>query len=192
MTNIEIKSLYTKTKRAFEKRTGDKHTWVMNARQQKLGTATILVASAYDYERRLAAMQDYYSPEKVKTRTEKSWNFYRDRVAEEEVAEAAGTHSWNPTYWRDILAEKGSLENMITGALAEGERIVAAEQADLARHGSVADQLRRGHAYAEAFIAGPEIQSFLKVIGGTVVVEDKQEHGATYIYVRFHYRATEA
>lgn len=190
MTNTEIKKLYSQTKRAFEKRTGDKHTWVMNARQQKLGTATILVASAYDYERRLAAMQDYYSPEKVKARTEKSWNFYRDRVAEEEAAEAAGTHSWNPTYWRDILAEKGSLEDMIAGALADGERIVGEAQTDLERNGSIADQLRRGHAYVESFIHSPEVQNFLQAIGGSAVEEHKQEHGAIYIYVRFHYLAT--
>ena len=50
MTAQEIKKEYQRTKKAYEKRTGEKYTWVMNAKQQRLGTATVMVAIAWDYE----------------------------------------------------------------------------------------------------------------------------------------------
>lgn len=187
MNNTEIKKLYTKTKRAFEKRTGEKHTWVMNAKQQRLGTATILVGYSYDIVEKLANTKSYYSAENVQARAERSWKFYVDHATEEE---ATGGASWNPTYWRDILSENGSLEKMVAKSTQEAEERIAAVQAELDKAGSFANQLKNAHEYAKSFIASPEIQGFLQAIGGRAVVEDKNENGAILTYVRFLYTAT--
>lgn len=189
MNNTEIKKLYTKTKKAFEKRTGDKHTWVMNAKQQCLGTATVLVGYSYDIAEKLVKTKAYYSAENVQARAEHSWKFYVDHAAEEE---ATGGGSWNPTYWRDILAREGSQEEMVAKAMRAAEKAIADVQIELDKKGSFANQVKNAHEYAESFISSQEVQTFLKAIGGQAVIEDKNEGGAILTYVRFHYSATAA
>lgn len=191
MTNTEIKKLYTKTKKAFEKRTGEKHTWVMNARQQRLGTATILVAAAYDYEEWLRkaeqAMADF----------EKRWAEreadYRKRAAEE-ARKNECTPGWyfgkNDYFWQEVITPDHlakSKAEMYDGYVRHLEEVKANRE----KHGTQVQQLKKGHEYAKAFIASPEVQSFLEAIGGQAVVEDKLENGALLVYVRFHYTATE-
>ena len=53
MTAKEIKKAYQKAKKDYEKRTGQKRTWVMNHRQQELGTATIMYVMVYDNHKKL-------------------------------------------------------------------------------------------------------------------------------------------
>ena len=55
----DIKKLYTKTKKAYEKRTGEKYTWVMNAAQQRKGTATVCTNVTVDYEASLEHAMAY-------------------------------------------------------------------------------------------------------------------------------------
>ena len=45
--------------------------------------------------------------------------------------------------------------------------------------------------YCVTFIASPEVQAFLKAIGGQAIIEDQQEYSSIYTYVRFRYTATE-
>ena len=192
MTNTEIKKLYTKTKKAFEKRTGEKHTWVMNGRQQRLGTATILVAAAYDYEEWLRkaeqAMADF----------EKRWTEKKNDMlkrAKEEARKNELTPGWyfgkNDYFWQErvtpeyLAQSKASMFDMYTRHLEE-------TQANLTKYGTQTEQVKKGHEYAKGFIASPELQSFLQAIGGQAVMEDKLENGAILTYVRFHYTATEA
>ena len=75
MNANKIKKLYTKTKKALEKRTGKSYTWVMNAKQQRLGTATVCIATALDsvlfVEHARAAANGKDKAEAVKT-----WNTF--------------------------------------------------------------------------------------------------------------------
>lgn len=191
MTNTEIKKLYTKTKKAFEKRTGDKHTWVMNAKQQRLGTATILVAAAYDYEEWLRkaeqAMADF----------EKRWAEKKNDMlkrAKEEARKNELTPGWyfgkNDYFWQERVTPE-YLTKCRADMFEMYVRHVEETKAQLEKHGTQTEQIKRGHKYAKDFIASPEVQSFLKAIGGQAIVEDKLENGAVLIYVRFHYTATE-
>lgn len=192
MTATEIKKLYTKTKRSFEKRTGEKHTWVMNAKQQRLGTATVLVACAYDYVGRLhraeQAMDDF----------EQRWAEreadYRKR-ARVEARKNEQTPGWNfgknDYFWQERSTPE-ALSECKASMFREYTSNLEAARSNLAKYGDQSKQRKNGIEYAKAIIAGPEVQSFLKAIDGQAVIDVKQERGAEYIYIRFHYTATEA
>ena len=187
MTNPEIKKLYTKTKKAFEKRTGEKHTWVMNATQQRLGTATILVACAHDTEARVESAKRKADGAAAAT-AKKDW-LTISAHAEEEAR--TGGSKWNPTFWRDNMAELGTLDEYMARYQRKADEELAEAEAYLAQHGPLHEQLKASHEYAKAFIASPEVQAFLEAIGGQATIEDKREYSRIYTYVRFHYSATE-
>lgn len=187
MTNIEIKKLYTKTKKAVEKRTGDKFTWVMNARQQALGTATVCVAYAPDSVAKVASARDWANGKAVADAT-KTWKAFKKHSDEEE---ATGGSSWNPRFWRDKFAEMGTLEEYTEAAQRKAEEILEAAERYLAERGTQSDIVRHNHEYAKQLIESPELSAFLEAIGGSATIEDKTEYGVA-TYIRFHYTATEA
>ena len=187
MTNPEIKKLYTKTKKAFEKRTGEKHTWVMNAKQQRLGTATVLVAGAHDNEACVEGAKRL-ADGAAAAMAKKYWLAMSAR-AEEEAR--TGGSKWNPTFWRDNMAELGTLDEYMAKYQRKADEELAKAEAYLAQHGPRHEQLKESHEYAKTFIASPEVQAFLKAIGGQASIEDKHEGSSIYTYVRFHYSATD-
>ena len=179
----EIKKLYTKTKRALEKRTGEKFTWVMNAKQQRIGTATVCVASAFDNVKAVEAAREQANG-KAAEKAAKTWNAFQLHAQEE----AASTEPcWNPTFWRDALAELGTQVEYIAKEQKKADDLLSAAEAFLKQHGTQLEMLDESHEYAKELIAGPEISAFLHAIGGTASIEDRYEHGAIYVYIRFHY-----
>lgn len=193
MTAQEIKKAYQKAKRAYEKRTGDKYTWVMNARQQQLGTATIMCAIAWDFEDRLRRA------EKALAGFEKFWEErmadYSKR-AKEEKWKNEHTPGWyfgkNDTFWQDVVANTEKLAADKASELESRHKSVETEKKNLAEHGDYNKTLEAAIAKANALITETEVQDFLKTIGGRAFVEPK-EHGGdhTYhhaeVYVRFQY-----
>ena len=195
MNANEIKKLYTKTKKALEKRTGAKYTWVMNARQMKLGTGTVCVDYAYDYNDRIR-----YAEKAVNS----FGTYWADRIsdytrrAREEAYYNEHTPGWyfgkNCTYWEDIIADKDKLEADRQRELQSRCESLAAYRKDREEFGDYYTCLRRSTDAAQAMIDSDEIQSFLSAIGGKAVVEVQEEggiervHGA-FVYIRFHYTA---
>lgn len=188
MNNTEIKKLYTKTKKAFEKRTGDKHTWVMNAKQQRLGTATVLVAGAYDNVRSVEYAKKQAAGAAA-AEAKRTWLAFKAHADEEA---ATGGSKWNPTFWRDDFAKMGTLDEYMAKYQQKADKALAEAEAYLAQHGPQNEQLKESHQYAKDMIAGPEIAAFLQAIGGHATIEDKHEYNNIYTYIRFHYPHTEA
>ena len=200
MTNTEIKKLYTKTKKAYEKRTGEKFTWVMNAKQQRLGTATVMTDYLMDYEEQLARCEKNLAEFDAKHWEPRKADYLKR--AREEAWKNEHTPGWyfgrNDYYWQGVVTpehleqSRQDMLNMFTSSRDDTiER--------LAKRGTYAEQYKKAVKYAEEMIQSPEIQDFLKAIGGHAVLDIK-EHGATdhsysysytEVYVRFHYRATE-
>lgn len=190
MNTTEIKKLYTKTKKAYEKRTGNKHTWVMNAKQQRLGTATVMTDYLVDYEERirrceqnLAEFDTVHWPKRKaehlqlareEKRRNDGWTFWQEHTTPEALEKSRKEMLENFTSYRDDAV------------------------AGLEKYGTYDEQYKQAVKYAKEMIQSPEVQDFLKTIGGQAVLDIK-EHGATErsysyteVYVRFHYRASEA
>ena len=166
MTKTEIKKAYQAAKKAYEKRTGDKYTWVMNAKQQQLGTATIYTAYVCDYSCLLNnALQSLANFEKDWAEKMADYN-KRARV---EARKNELTPGWyfgrNDTFWEDIVNDTEKLE---------------ADKADELKHRQdraleYKEHLDNGETYSKllhdaidetkAMIASPELQSFLEKIG---------------------------
>ncbi len=186
MTTTEIKKLYTKTKKAVEKKTGRKFTWVMNGRQQILGTATVCVATSWDTVKNVEFIRDQIESGKAEKEARRTWRSFK-RDADNEAA--TGGSSWDPTFWRDHLAKMGTEDEYAAKILKrEHENLTKAEET-LETRGDKANQVKTAHAYARQLIASPEIQNFLEVIGGSATIEDKQEGSGVHTYIRFHYKA---
>lgn len=193
MTLNEIKKAYQKTKKAYEKRTGDKLTWVMNARQQALGTATIMCEVALDFE------DIVQRAEKAVEGFEKYW---ADRMADytkrakEEAWKNEHTPGWyfgkNDTFWQDVVANTEKLAAQKTQELTSRQETLKAAKKNLEEQGDFYNTLAAATARAEELIAAPEVQEFLKAINGQAFVEPK-EHGSrdiyhhAEVYVRFMY-----
>ncbi len=193
MTANEIKKAYQKTKKAYEKRTGNKLTWVMNCKQQALGTATIMCAIAWDYEDRV---------QRAEKAIEGFEKFWADRVADynkraqEEAWKNEHTPGWyfgkNDTFWQDITANTEKLVEDEAAELNRRQEVLAEAKKNLEEQGDFYNTLAAATARAEELIAAPEVQEFLKAVGGRAFVEPK-EHGNddTYhhaeVYVRFMY-----
>lgn len=188
MTNTEIKKLYTKTKKALEKRTGKSYTWVMNAKQQKLGTATVCIASATDSEANVEKAREWANG-KAKAHAAKEWNAFKRHADEEE---ATGGARWNPRFWRDDFAKMGTLEEYVAKAQHSAEKALADTEQYLAERGTQAEIVKANNEYARQLIAGPEISAFLEAIGGSATIENVPQYSSILTYIRFHYNATEA
>ena len=188
MTTTEIKKLYTKTKKALEKREGKSHTWVMNAKQQKLGTATVCVACAIDSELKVEHARAQ-ADGKAKADATRTWKAFEEHAAEEE---RTGGASWNPRFWRDDFAKMGTMDEYVAKKQRAAEEALADAEQYLAEHGTQAKIVKANNEYASQLIAGPEISAFLKAIGGTATIENQPQGHAILTYIRFHYTATEA
>lgn len=186
MTNAEIKKLYTKTKQAMEKRIGKKFTWVMNAKQQKLGTATVCVAYATDSAANVEKAREWVNG-KAKTEATRTWTAFAQHAAEEEKT---GGSSWNPRFWRDDFAKMGTLEEYTAKKQREAEEDLEEAEQFLKEHGTQTQIVKTNTEYARQLIAGPEISAFLEAIGGSATIENQQRYGVE-TYIRFHYTATE-
>lgn len=195
MNITEIKKLYVKTKKAYEKRTGTKYTWVMNAKQQRLGTATVLAGFPVDYapqvKRAAEALANF----------EQSW---AERKADY-IKRAQNEIRWNQqhpdrkpdTIWQEVITPEG-LAKAKQSHLEDLTRNHTQAVAKIEKYGRYEVYYQAELAEAQDLLNSPEVQSFLKAIGGYAELEIK-EHPATdralhhaEIYVRFHYQATEA
>lgn len=195
MTNTEIKKLYTQTKKAYEKRTGKKYTWVMNAKQQRLGTATVLAGFALDYSARV------YRAAKALANFEQSW-------AEHEadyIKRAQDEIRWNQqhpdrkpdTFWQEHTTPEAlarSKQLHLESLIRDRDRAVE----DIEKHGNWDEHYRTELAEAQELLNSPEVQSFLKAIGGSAELQVNEQPATDRrlrnagMYVRFHYQATEA
>ena len=190
MNVTEIKKLYTKTKKAYEKRTGDKFTWVMNAKQQRLGTATVMTAYLMDYEEQLRRCEKNLADfDTVHWPARKAEHL---KYAREEKRRNDG---W--TFWQERTTPE-ALEKSREEMLQQFIRYRDDKVAELNKRGTYSEQYERAVKYAREMIQSPEIQSFIQAIGGQAVLDIK-EHNATErsylyteVYIRFHYQPTEA
>ena len=197
MTAKEIKKAYQKAKRAHEKRTGQKFTWVMNCRQQQLGTATIMCAVAWDYEDILRS---------AKKSLETFDQFWADRMrdykkrAKEEARKNEQTPGWyfgeNNHFWQEVVENTEKLEQDRQRELAARQEAVKAAEESLRKFGTYSETLREAVKKAQEMINSPEIQNFLAEIDGEAHVEPKERGGTSYhhsaeIYIRFHYKPGE-
>lgn len=191
MKAAEIKKLYTKTKKAVEKKTGDKFTWVMNGRQQQLGTATVCVAVSWDTVKNVKAYRDRIESGEAEKEAAKNWRAYKRHADEEAAEEAAGVKHYDATFWRSRFAKMGTKEEYIAEQLKKAHESLANAEKTLEIKGNQATQVKTAHEYARQLIASQEIQSFLNAINGSATIEDKQENGgySVYTYIRFHYQA---
>jgi hypothetical protein len=191
MTTTEIKKLYTKTKKAVEKKTGDKFTWVMNGRQQMLGTATVCVANSWDTVANVRACRNRIESGEAEKEAAKTWRAFKRHADEEAAEEAAGVKHYNPRFWRDKFDVTGTKEEYIAEQLKKAHESLANTEKVLETRGDQANQVKTAHEYARQLIASQEIQNFLNAIGGSATIEDKQENGgySVYTYIRFHYKA---
>ena len=194
MTAKEIKKAYQKAKKDYEKRTGQKRTWVMNHRQQELGTATIMYVMVYDYANMVDKAQESLD------NFDKYWeDLMKDyqRRAREEARKNEFQPGWyfgrNDTYWEDVVADTEKLEKRREEEIQSRRKAVSDAGYKLATEGSYTEVLAKAKAKAEEMIASPEIQHFLKMIGGKAYVEPKEYGGSsrTYhsaeVYIRFLY-----
>lgn len=193
MTAKEIKKAYQRAKKAYEMRTGEKHTWVMNCRQQQLGTATIMCAVAWDYEDMLR---------RAKRSVENFDKFWADRMkdyekrAAEEARKNERTPGWyfgkNNYFWQEVVANTEEREADRQKNLATREATVKETTEKLEQFGPYSETFRTAIKKAEDMIGSHEIQNFLKEIGGRAFVEPKEHGGDTCyhsaeIYIRFQY-----
>ena len=189
MTTTEIKKLYTKTKKAYEKRTGEKYTWVMNAKQQRLGTATVCVDVVVDYEQILR------NAEERLTNFENYWAEQVDdyaRRAKQEARQNELHPDWGfCDFWQKVM-EPEHLAESKAKALEGRKRERDGAAARLAQHGNYRHYLNTVMTTAREMIDSPELQSFLREVGGTAQVETKHEGGGEYVYIRFNYQPTAA
>lgn len=190
MTSTEIKKLYTKTKKAYEKRTGEKYTWVMNAKQQRLGTATVCVDAVVDYEQRLRNAEE---------RLANFEHYWAEQVADyvKKAKKEAWENEHNPgwgfcDFWQKVM-EPEHLAESKAKALEGRKRERDAVAAKLAQHGDFSHYFDTVMTHAREMIDSPELQSFLQEIGGTARIEtNAAKTGYAEIYIRFHYQPTEA
>lgn len=190
MTNTEIKKLYTKTKKAFEKRTGEKHTWVMNAKQQRLGTATVMTDFIMDFEEQIARCERNLAEFDTKR-----WPERRDDYLKRAREEKRRNDGW--TFWQERTTPE-YLEKARQEMLDMFTRELEEKKAQLQKYGTYTEQHERAVKHAKEMIQSPEVQDFLKAIGGQATLDIKS-HGAsphsyscTEVYVRFYYQAIEA
>lgn len=193
MTNTEIKKLYTQAKKAYEKRTGKKYTWVMNAKQQRLGTATVLAGFALDYVPQLAkAAKDL-------TNFEQSWaelKAHYIKKAQEEIRwnqQHPDREPW--TFWQELTTAEG-LEKAKQNHLEDLTRNRDQVAAKIEEHGNWSKYYQAEMTEAQELLGSPEVQSFLKAIGGYAELEINEQSAIpgrhlrnAEMYVRFHYQA---
>ena len=188
----DIKKLYTKTKKAHEKRTGEKYTWVMNAAQQRKGTATVCTNVTVDYEASLEHAMAYLA------RFEHDWakrveDLMKD--AKKEAWKNEHTPGWhygeNDYFWAERTTPE-YLAQAKAQELKNREEFVENAKAYLEKYGDFATCNKRAKEQATTMLNSPEVQSFLQQIGGTAEVETKPRDGGHVLeyYIRFHYTAT--
>lgn len=194
MKAADIKKLYTKTKKAYEKRTGDKSTWVMNAKQQRLGTATVLAAAAYDYEAALESAQNYLADHEKDFAERKAYNL---REAKKEAWKNENTPGWyfgkNDDFWQRHSTPEYFAQEKAEELKRRTERVERAKE-NLAKHGDFKASSKRAMQHALEMLNSPEVQSFLQQIGGTAEIQigsTRDNCRFTEYHIRFHYRATE-
>ena len=195
MTTTEIKKLYQQTKKAYEKRTGRKYTWVMNARQQRLGTATVLAGFPVDLAPR------------VRTAAERLANFeqtwaereadYRKRAQDEIRWNQQHPDQEPGTFWQERVTPEylaNAKQSHLEDLTVQHTRAVA----DIEKNGSWDVYYQAELSEAQELLNSTEVQSFLKAIGGSAELEINERPAteralrSAEIYVRFHYQATEA
>jgi hypothetical protein len=194
MTNTEIKKLYTQTKKAYEKRTGRKYTWVMNAKQQRLGTATVLAGFALDLSPRV------YTAAKRLANFEQDWSeLEADYIkrAQDEIRENQRHPDREPrTFWQERTTPEAlarSKQSHFEELIRQRDRAVE----EIEKRGNWDEYYRTELAEAQELLNSPEVQSFLEAIGGSAELQindrpatDRRLRNAE-MYVRFHYQATE-
>lgn len=187
MTSQEIKKAYQKMSRQLKKQ-GLDYTCVMNARQQKLGTATICFMLVMDYEaeikRAQAALADTQQIEKEVRQAMKHAADSMPRYRE--WAEGSS----NAEFWRDLVEswDAGTYEDRQRKEIERRREVWLKEaQGKLDKYGTLAEQYEKARvAYEELRTAAPVVE-FLNLVNGSAELEYKAEGRAELCYLRFRY-----
>ena len=185
----EIKKAYQKMSKQLKK-AGLNYTCVMNARQQKLRTATICFMFVKDYEaeiaRAKASLADTAATEKEVRQDVK--DAVRRIPMYREWAQKEGCS--NREFWQQLVAEwdAGTYEERRRQEIIDRkEKWVRAAQESFEKAGTLKEQYEKAQAEYEKLRAAAPVVEFLNLVNGTTHLEYKSEHSAEYCYLRFQY-----
>lgn len=190
MTLQEIKKEYQKMSRRLKKQNLN-YTCVMNAKQQRLGTATICFFSSTDYDERIkraeAQLANTADTMEEAKRSAKHW--------EKEIGTlrrwAADEKCSSRQIWIDII------EAYDNGTLVDREYQRKEEQKsswlksckeDFEKYGTLKEQHKRGMERLEELKMADPVKTFCKNTGATMQLEYKEDGNMTFWYLRFFYK----
>lgn len=190
MTLQEIKKEYQKMSRQLKKQNLN-YTCVMNAKQQRLGTATICFFSSMDHEARIkraeAQLADTADTMKEAKKSAQYWgkkiNTLRSWAADEKCS--------TRQTWIDIV------EAYDNGTLVDKEYRREEDQKhsclksckeDFEKNGTLEEQHKRGMKRLEELKTANPVKTFCKNTGATMQLEYKEDGNMTLWYLRFFYK----
>lgn len=190
MTLQEIKKEYQKMSRQLKKQNLN-YTCAMNAKQQRLGTATICFFSSMDYEARIkkaeAQLADTADTMKEAKRSAKQWGKDIDRLRKWAADEKCSTRQT----WIDIV------EAYDNGTLVDREyqreedrksSWLKSCKEDFEKYGTLEEQHKRGMERLEELKKADPVKTFCKNAEATMQLEYKEDGNMTLWYLRFFYK----
>lgn len=182
MTN-EIKKDYQKLSRETKK-LGFNYTFVMNAKQMRLGTATICLGRLIDYETWIEHIRKQDCEAQAQDSYKRANRFIDDyrRWAQD---------SSNVDYWKEVVEhyDNGTLyEYYLDSAKKQKAQRLESVEADFEREGTPSEQLQRCQNRAEELLNCEPFQNFIKKYNVASIVENKSGD----IYLRLYYQAVAA
>lgn len=190
MTLQEIKKEYQKMSRQLKKQNLN-YTCVMNARQQKLGTATICFFSSMDHEERIKRAEAQLADTDDTMKEAKKSARYWEREISRLRRWAADEKSSDRQTWIDIVEayDNGTLLDREYKREEEEKRSwLKSCKEDFEKVGTLKEQLERGmKKLAELKTADP-VKAFCKNTGATMQLEYKEDGNMTLWYLRFFYK----
>ena len=167
------------------------YTCVMNAKQQRLGTATICFFSSMDHEARIkkaeAQLADTADTMKEAKRSAKQWEKDIDRLRKWAADEKCSTRQT----WIDIVEayDNGTLvDREYQREEDEKSSWLNSCKEDFKKNGTLEEQHKRGMKRLEELKTADPVKTFCKNTGATMQLEYKEDSNMTLWYLRFFYK----
>lgn len=190
MTLQEIKKEYQKMSRQLKKQNLN-YTCVMNAKQQRLGTATICFFSSMDYETRIkkaeAQLADTTDTMKEAKRSAKQWEKDIDKLRKWAADEKCSTRQT----WIDIVEayDNGTLvDREYQREENEKSSWLNSCKENFEKYGTLEEQNKRGMERLEELKTADPVKVFCKNTGATMQLEYKEDGNMALWYLRFFYK----
>lgn len=179
----EIKKDYQKLSRETKK-LGFNYTFVMNAKQMRLGTATIYLGRVIDYETWIANIRKQDCEAQAQDNYERSHSLIDDY-------RSWAQNSSNVAYWKEVVEhyDNGTLyEYYLDSAKKHKAQRLEGVEADFEREGTPTEQLQRYQNRAEELLNCEPFQNFIKKYNVVSIVENKSGE----LHLRLYYQAVAA